>query len=117
MTEFNKTDKTSSSSLKLPRVEFDGTNFTEWQTSLENEAAGNGLGGFLKEKVTEKLRVLPSVEDLMLSSLSGTVLNKTEHHLHVNFMTKSDQCLALVKSTLRKDFRNQERKEEFTGSF
>ena len=43
------------SGLKLPRVEFNGTNYTKWRESLILEGQGNGVAAFFYKEINDKI--------------------------------------------------------------
>ena len=95
------------SGLKLPRVEFTGSNYSKWLSSLLVEASGHGLRAYFDKDVAEQIRNLDSSHVLLLKEMKNEIAKEDEkkYHKSLSYALKNESALALVNATLRDDFK------------
>ena len=95
----------NSTTSKHKRIEFDGTNYIPWLQSLMIEAEAKNFHAYFEKEIADAIRKWPTPSQLELAELQQSVENQTQHKLQLEKGYKNIEALALIKSTLRSDFR------------
>ena len=93
---------TATSLEKLPRVLFNGLNYTDWL----NEAKGAGFSAFFDVSVAEAIRDFPSSTELTLNQIQGKLspLDKDCFNLLMNTALKNAKALLIATRTLEEQY-------------
>jgi transposase InsO family protein len=101
--------------LKLPRVLFNGKNYSKWYPSLLNEASAGGLSSVFNERVAVMLKNLPTSTELVCNELEMISDQSLSHfqsspvsaaqQAQLKYALMNEKGLALVSATLRPEFR------------